>query len=96
MRPALTLPVVLAVCLLSGCATHYKPEDIHDPFGFLSGFWHGLILPISLLINLASWVCSLFGFDMLSSIEIIGRPNTGFWYYLGFLLGIGSLGGARQ
>ncbi len=83
---------VLAFCallVLAGCARHYTAEAANDPYGFFSGIWHGLIFPYALLANLVSWLLSLVGVDFLSSVQIIGRPNTGFlFYYLGFFLGL--------
>jgi len=64
---------------LTSCApTAYEQE----PSGFFSGFWHGMILIFSLLGK-------LFGAD----IGIYALHNTGFTYWLGFILGIGALGG---
>lgn len=95
MRRAMLLALA-ATCLLAGCATHYQPEDVRDPFGFLSGVWHGFILIYSIAVNLLSWLLGLLGIDLFQSIEIIGRPNTGFWYYVGFVLGlVPYLGGSR-
>jgi len=79
--------------ILTGCAAHFTPEAVADPYGFFSGIWHGLIFPFTLLANLISWTLSLVGISFLQSIEIIGRPNTGLWYYVGFALGLGSWGG---
>lgn len=82
------------VALVSGCAHHYTEATHSDPYGFWSGIWHGIVFPYALLANIISWVLSLFGFSFLSSIEIIGRPNTGvFFYYVGFFLGFSSYGG---
>lgn len=87
--------VVLLLLLLSGCAKHYTPEAYSDPYGFFSGIWHGLIFPYTLLANVISWLLSLFGIEFLSDVQIIGRPNTGFFfYYIGFLLGLSAYGGA--
>jgi hypothetical protein len=74
--------------LLSGCAKHYTPEAYSDPYGFFSGIWHGFIFPYALSVNIISWCLSLFGREFLADIQIIGRPNTGFFYYLGFFLGL--------
>ena len=84
--------------LLTGCASHYTSDAQADPFGFFSGIWHGIVFPYALLTNLLSWLLSLVGINFLSSIEIVGRPNTGLFYYLGFFLGLGAYGGgaARQ
>jgi len=73
--------------LFAGCAAHYGPGAEGDPYGFLAGLWHGLVCPYAILANLVSWLCGLFGFELWRSIEIIGRPNSGFLYYVGFLLG---------
>jgi|GEM_PF-1971807 len=95
MRGPLFLSM-LATGLLAGCATHYRPEDVGDPFGLLAGLWHGFILPYSLAVNLLSWLLGLVGIDLFRSIEIIGRPNTGFWYYVGFVLGLAPYGGGKR
>lgn len=86
---------VLACLLIAGCATHYAPSRLIEPYGFWSGIWHGFIFSFALVGLLVSWLCSLLGFDVLSSVELIGRPNTGFIYYLGFSIGLFVLlGGA--
>jgi hypothetical protein len=64
---------------LSSCA----PEGYESQkSGFFSGIWHGLILGFSL-------IGKLFGAD----IGIYAEYNTGFTYWLGFILGIGGFGG---
>lgn len=85
--------VLVVVTTASGCATHYSPESVNDHYGFFSGIWHGMISPYALLTNLVSWLAGVFGFSFLDSIQIIGRPNTGFWYYVGFALGLSAYGG---
>ena len=95
--PNCRLPrTLLALCgllLLASCAHHYTPEAVAEPYGFFSGIWHGFVFPYALLAILASWLLSLVGIDFLSHIEIIGRPNTGmFFYYVGFLLGLSACG----
>lgn len=77
---------------LTGCAHHMAPEDIQDPYGLFSGIWHGLIFPLTVLVNIISWTISLFGPHLLFDIQIIGRPNTGFWYYVGFFVGFSNCG----
>lgn len=89
-----------ATALVGGCAHHYSGAAMHpDPYGFFSGVWHGMILPYSVVVNLVSWALGFLGVDFLSDVQIIGRPNTGiFFYYLGFLLGLSvysSAGGQR-
>lgn len=82
------LCLVLAGLCLTGCASHYT--GLQDPYGFFSGIWHGIVFPFALLTNIVSWIVSLFGFSLFESIEIIGRPNTGLGYYIGFALGLGT------
>lgn len=91
MKSCLALTLAL---VLSGCATPYTAESAADPYGFISGVWHGIVFPLALLANLVSWVCGILGISFLHSIEIIGRPNTGFWYYAGFVPGLFIYAGA--
>lgn len=87
--------VMLAVLLgLTGCARHYTPEAVSDPYGFFSGAWHGLILAISVMVNMLSWLLGLVGISLFESVQIIGRPNTGFGYWAGFAIGVMAAGGS--
>ncbi len=86
------LSIVIAIMLLSGCAEHYTSATYSEPYGFFSGIWHGIIFPLSLIANLISWVMSLIGISIFTDIQIIGRPNTGFFYYIGFFFGLIALG----
>jgi hypothetical protein len=52
-----------------------------------------MVFPYALFTNLLSWLLSLVGISFLSNIEIVGRPNTGLIYYVGFFLGLGVYGG---
>lgn len=63
--------------------TSCVPENYtsHE-YGFFGGIWHGLIIVFSL-------IGKLFGAD----IGIYADNNSGFFYWLGFLIGIGGLGG---
>jgi len=89
--------LVIALLALSGCANHYTPEAYLDPYGFFSGIWHGFIFPFTLIANIISWCLSLIGVEFLANIEIIGRPNTGFFfYYIGFFLGLSAYSGAGK
>lgn len=85
---------LVAVLALASCATHYTPEAVRDPYGFFSGIWHGIVWPWALLVNIVSWLLGLVGITFMESVQLIGRPNTGvFWYYVGFLIGLGAYGG---
>lgn len=48
-----------------------------EPAGFFSGIWHGLQAP---------W--SLIGRWLIDNVVMYASPNTGWFYDLGFLLGI--------
>ncbi len=49
-----------------------------DPAGFFAGIWHGLLAPWSLI---ARW--------LIENVSMYATANTGWWYDLGFLLGVG-------
>lgn len=68
------------VVLLAGCA--YQPiPQAYDPPGFFSGLIHGWTSPIALFIGL------------FSEVRVYSFPNSGWFYDLGFMLGISSWGG---
>lgn len=91
------IAAVAFVALLSGCAQHYGSGLGSDPYGLFSGIWHGFIFPYALFANLISWCLSLVDVNFLSGVQIIGRPNTGvFFYYIGFALGLSAYGGAAR
>jgi len=75
---------LLMVILVSSCA-HQPIPDAYDPPGFFSGLVHGLIS-----------VFALIGHIFDPSIRVYAFPNSGGWYDLGFIIGVGGLGaGAR-
>ena len=86
--------MVLLVVTIGGCAHHYTHEAYSDPYGFFSVIWHGMIFPVTLLVNILSWLLSLLGVSFLSDIQIIGQPNTGFFYYTGFIFGLSAVSGS--
>jgi hypothetical protein len=90
------LSVLLIATLMTGCARHYALEYGEEPYGFFSGIWHGFVMPYALVTNLVSWLAGIVGFDIFQSIEIIGQPNTGLWYYVGFIAGLVPYGGASS
>ena len=74
--------VVIGICLLcAGCATQPIAGEYSDAPGFLSGLFHGLVMPFAL-------IGSIF-----SDIRIYAFPNSGGWYDFGYFLGISVLGG---
>jgi hypothetical protein len=90
------LVISLAAVVLVGCANHYTPATFTDHYGFFSGVWHGIIFLFSLIGVFISWILSLAGINFLDSVQIIGRPNTGLWYYVGFGFGLLCLTGANS
>lgn len=96
MRIYRILRSLVLLAVLTGCAAHYSEDAVRDPYGFFSGVWHGIVFVFALLANIISWLFSLVGISFLESIEIVGRPNTGFWYYVGFALGLMAAAGGRS
>jgi len=78
---------IFVLLFLASCASHYAPETIADPYGFFSGLWHGAISGLTITVNVISWLLSLVGINFFQDVQIIGRPNTGFFYYCGFFIG---------
>jgi hypothetical protein len=66
------------ICVASCAPSGYERSEA----GFFSGIWHGMILIFSI-------IGKIFGAD----IGIYAEHNTGFTYWLGFVIGIGGLGG---
>ena len=88
--------VLLLSVFVTGCAKHYADDAVQEPYGFFSGVLHGLFFVLALMANLISWIFSLVGISFLDSIEIVGRPNTGIWYYVGFTIGVLTAGGSAS
>jgi hypothetical protein len=83
MRRVIVLMLV-AAALLAGCATQ-PPLSGGDAPGFWLGLLHGAIAPFSLIAS--------FFYD----VRIYAFPNSGWWYDLGFFLGIaGAAGGSAR
>jgi hypothetical protein len=66
--------------LLAACAAGPPPVAGPEAPGFLTGFWHGLILPITFIVSLFN-----------TGVGIYAVPNEGHLYDLGFVLGAGGL-----
>ena len=68
---------------VAGPNSIYKFDDV-KPAGFLSGVWHGVILPNTFFVSL---------FD--PGVRIYETNNNGRWYDFGFLIGTSlTLGGS--
>ena len=70
----------------------------HSPitYGFCSGSWHGMVFPYALMAKLLSFIAGQFGHPLFVSIELVGRPNEGPMYYLGYFIGLFAYVGARS
>lgn len=79
-RRARVAGVLAAVVLVSGCLAT-QPDAVlsmEEPAGFLLGLWHGFISPIGFIVGI------------FTDARVYAVPNTGLWYDLGFMLGIGG------
>ena len=74
--------------LLTGCANHYDSASLYEPYGFFSGVLHGLLFPIELLAVIVSWVLSNFEIQLFTEVTLIGQPNTGWSYGIGYFFGL--------
>jgi hypothetical protein len=69
--------LLAATLLAAGCAAHQPPPPPgQDLPGFLHGLWHGFIVMFSLVGSII-W-----------DVRVYAYPNDGFWYDLGFVLGV--------
>jgi hypothetical protein len=72
--------VVGIILTMVSCAAQPPPESMGTP-GFWWGLLHGFIAPFSLI-----------GSFFHSEIRVYAAPNSGWWYDLGFVIGILGLG----
>lgn len=72
---------LIPLLLLAACA-HQAPGTVQPGApGFLLGLWHGFIFPVA-------WFLSL----VVRDVTVYAVPNDGFFYNLGFFIGIVFLG----
>ena len=74
--------ILVVTILLLGLASCAPEGYTSDPCGFFSGIGHGIVFPFALIGKLLSM-----------DIGIVAEHNTGFTYWLGFIIGLGGLGG---
>jgi len=67
-----------ASCVATQTAVSDAQRSLGLP-GFWKGFWHGCIAPITFFVSIFS-----------DHVRIYAAPNSGLWYDLGFMLGIGG------
>ncbi len=71
------MAVVAPLLLLAACGfVGTEPITVWDPPGLFSGVWHGLLAPWTLILRL------------FLDIKMYAVPNTGWFYDLGFLIGV--------
>ncbi len=80
-RKVTLLIFVLVILIVLTCAPMNERFEA-NPAGFWAGLWHGIIAWITFIISLFS--------DSVTMYEV---NNTGGWYNLGFLLGLGAFVG---
>ena len=81
MRPRTT--IVCVTLLLAACtATQQAATPGTEAPGIVLGFWHGLIAPVAFIVSIFA-----------DNLRIYAFPNSGLWYDLGFMLGIGGFSG---
>ena len=74
--------MIFFIITLSSCA---PKENTTNQYGFFSGILHGFVFFFSL-------IGKLLGF----SIGLYAENNSGFFYWLGFIIGIGGFGGGAN
>lgn len=71
--------LVFIMFAFTSCAPeHYSSKE----YGFFSGILHGFVFVFAL-------IGKMFGAD----IGLYAEHNSGFFYWVGFLIGLGGLGG---
>ena len=73
---------VLIIFLMITASSCAPKGHTNDEYGFFSGILHGIVIVFAL-------IGKLFGAD----VGIYAENNTGFFYWLGFIIGIGAFGG---
>jgi len=87
-KSALTTILLIFVLISFSCAPgpnglEKTPDDEGHIAGFLHGFWHGLIAPITFIVSIFT-----------KNVHLYEVHNNGTWYDFGFVLGAGlSLSG---
>lgn len=73
---------LISVFLIFSLASCAPEGNSYKEYGFFSGILHGFVFVFAL-------IGKLFGAD----VGLYAENNTGFFYWLGFIIGIGGLGG---
>lgn len=75
--------ILIIAVLMSSCMPSPRSRWVLDnrPAGFFAGFWHGIIAFFTLILSL------------FTKITMYECYNNGFWYNLGFFIGMGGVSG---
>lgn len=78
--------IVILILFIATSLTSCAPEGYSShQYGFFSGILHGFIFVFALIGKLLSFDVGLYA-----------EHNSGFFYWLGFIIGIGGLGGGAS
>lgn len=83
-RDKIIISTIILFVLLSLTSCAPKGETVTE-YGFFSGIIHGIVFFFSL-------IGKLFGIN----VGLYAEHNSGFFYWLGFIIGIGGLGGGAR
>jgi len=75
--------MVGVLVFLTACAPQGERFSYENLAGFWWGLWHGMVV---IFFFIGSWFSE--------NVGIYATFNNGFWYNLGYLLGIGAIGKA--
>lgn len=79
------LIVFIALLLLTSLSSCAPKSYTSSEYGFFSGIIHGIVILFAL-------IGKLFGAD----VGLYAENNSGFFYWLGFIIGIGGFGGGAS
>lgn len=80
LRLCATVLVAITILTIAGCAKQPHVASYGAP-GFLLGLFHGAVAPLALVVG-------FFG-----DARVYAFPNTGWFYDLGFILGLSAWAG---
>ena len=81
MNQILVMAAFLAILTVTGCLPGDGAATYEKPARFLSGVWHGWLCWLTLIIGVFN-----------DNIRIYETVNSGWWYDLGYLLGVSTIG----
>lgn len=85
MKNRKIFPFAIFFLLLLGISSCAPEGRSYTEYGFFSGIIHGFCFPVAL-------IGKVIGMD----VGLYAEHNSGFFYWIGFLFGIGGLGGGAS